>query len=164
MIFAPQVTAVGENGEYVVTFYGEDSDGDDSVFVQKFNSDGTIFIETDTPAITLDAISNDDYINATEAGSDLVITGTTKHIEDDQTVTVTLDGNTYTGTVSSNTFSITIPSTVIGALTDGTTYSVEVSTEDIYGNSVQVIQEISYLILRRRLQPSPLIVSQKIQD
>ena len=141
--FAPQVTAVGEDGAYVVTFYGKDSNGDDSVFVQKFNSDGTIFIETDNPTITLDAISNDDYINAVEAGSDLIITGTTKHIEDDQTVTVTLNGNTYTGTVSSNAFSITIPSTAIGALTDGTTYSVEVSTEDIYGNSVNDTREIT---------------------
>ena len=31
---APQITAVGENGEYVVTFYGTDSDGDSSIFVQ----------------------------------------------------------------------------------------------------------------------------------
>ncbi len=142
--FAPQITAVGENGEYVVTFHGVDSNGDDSVFVQKFNSDGTIFIETDNPTITLDTISNDDYINAVEAGSDLIITGTTKHIGDDQTVTVTLDGNTYTGTVSSNAFSITIPSTAIGALADGTTYSVEVSTEDIYGNSVNDAREIIF--------------------
>ena len=142
---APQITAVGENGEYVVTFYGQDSDGGDySVFVQKFNSDGTIFIETDTPAITLDTISNDDYINATEAGNNLVITGTTKHIEDDQTVTVTFDGNTYTGTVSSNAFSITIPSTVIGALTDGTTYSVEVSAKDIDGHTTSDTREIIF--------------------
>ena len=142
----PQITAVGENGEYVVTFFGTDfgtdSNEDFSVFVQKFNSDGTIFTETDNPTITLDTISNDDYINATEAGSDLIITGTTKHIEDDQTVTVTLNGNTYTGTVSSNAFSITIPSAAIGDLTDGTTYSVEVSTEDIYGNSVNDTREI----------------------
>jgi roadblock/LC7 domain-containing protein len=39
---APQITAVGTAGEYVVTFYGIDSAGDYSIFVQKFNANGTI--------------------------------------------------------------------------------------------------------------------------
>ncbi len=43
--YAPQITSVGTNGEYVVTYYGADSsansDRDYSIFVQKFNSDGT---------------------------------------------------------------------------------------------------------------------------
>ncbi|WP_170160140.1 hypothetical protein, partial [Azonexus fungiphilus] len=38
----PQVTAVGSSGEYVVTWYGEDSAGDNSIFVQKFAADGTL--------------------------------------------------------------------------------------------------------------------------
>ena len=37
----PQITAVGTTGEYVVTYQGEDSNGAYSVFVQKFNADGT---------------------------------------------------------------------------------------------------------------------------
>ena len=39
--YAPQITAVGTAGAYVVTFQGVDSAGDDSIFVQKFNADGT---------------------------------------------------------------------------------------------------------------------------
>lgn len=39
---APQITAVGTSGEYVVTFYGIDSTGDYSIFVQKFNANGTV--------------------------------------------------------------------------------------------------------------------------
>ena len=40
--WSPQITAVGTAGEYVVTYYGIDSNGDTSIFVQKFNADGTI--------------------------------------------------------------------------------------------------------------------------
>ncbi|WP_298450572.1 Ig-like domain-containing protein [uncultured Marinobacter sp.] len=37
----PQITAVGSDGAYVVTWEGEDADGDDSIFVQRFNADNT---------------------------------------------------------------------------------------------------------------------------
>ena len=39
---APQVTAVGTTGEYVVVWSGVDSAGDNSIFVQKFHANGTI--------------------------------------------------------------------------------------------------------------------------
>jgi hypothetical protein len=38
----PQVSAVGIDGAYVVTWQGMDSNGDQSIFVQQFNADGTI--------------------------------------------------------------------------------------------------------------------------
>jgi len=37
----PQITAVGTAGEYVVAWYGWDSNADISAFVQKFNANGT---------------------------------------------------------------------------------------------------------------------------
>jgi hypothetical protein len=37
----PQITAVGNDGGYVVTWSGRDVDGDSSIFVQQFNADGT---------------------------------------------------------------------------------------------------------------------------
>ena len=37
----PQVTALGSDGAYVVTWKGKDADNDDSIFTQKFNADGT---------------------------------------------------------------------------------------------------------------------------
>ena len=41
---SPQISAVGSSGEYVVTWYGTDaaSGGDTSIFVQKFNANGTV--------------------------------------------------------------------------------------------------------------------------
>ena len=38
----PQVRAIGSAGAYVVTWYGADSTGDFSIFVQQFNADGTL--------------------------------------------------------------------------------------------------------------------------
>ncbi|NRA18436.1 MAG: hypothetical protein HRU04_23365 [Oceanospirillaceae bacterium] len=37
----PQITALGTDGAYVVTWKGKDADNDDSIFTQKFNADGT---------------------------------------------------------------------------------------------------------------------------
>ena len=54
---APQVTAVGTSGEYVVVWAGEDgSGGDTSIFVQKFNASGA----TSGNTIQLEAIGKTD--------------------------------------------------------------------------------------------------------
>ena len=52
---APQITAVGTNGEFVVTWYGQDSStpSDNSIFVQKFDSSGVASVN----AVQLEAIS-----------------------------------------------------------------------------------------------------------
>ncbi|MDP2614020.1 hypothetical protein Q8W27_17310, partial [Oceanobacter sp. 2_MG-2023] len=44
--YAVQITAVGSAGAYVVTWVGTDSDGDESIFVQAFNADGTPVIDS----------------------------------------------------------------------------------------------------------------------
>jgi len=40
--FAPEITALGSGGEYVLTWYGQDEGGDYSIFVQRFNADGSL--------------------------------------------------------------------------------------------------------------------------
>ncbi|NOQ76386.1 MAG: hypothetical protein GQ475_01065, partial [Methylococcaceae bacterium] len=68
---SPQITAVGSTGEYVVTWQGIDSENDSSIFVQKFNDDGTI---TNNVAVKLEAIGNtarnDQQPQITSVGSD----------------------------------------------------------------------------------------------
>jgi hypothetical protein len=39
---SPQITRIGSGGEYVVTWSGQDSGGDTSIYVQKFASNGTV--------------------------------------------------------------------------------------------------------------------------
>ena len=74
----PQITAVGSSGEFVVTWYGKDSDaGDDSIFVQKFNADGTT---TGQPPVQLEALGKTDgtdanpQITAVGSGGAFVVT------------------------------------------------------------------------------------------
>ncbi|MDP2549487.1 hypothetical protein, partial [Oceanobacter sp. 4_MG-2023] len=66
----PQITAVGSDGAYVVTWYGEDSDDDYSIFVQAFKADGSV----NGTAVQLEALDNtysDDYSpQITAVGSD----------------------------------------------------------------------------------------------
>ena len=66
----PQIAAVGSTGEFVVTWHGMDSAGDNSIFVQKFNDDGTI---TGQAPVQLEAIGRtnggDYYPQITAVGS-----------------------------------------------------------------------------------------------
>jgi VCBS repeat-containing protein len=39
----PKITSIGENGEFAVTWYGKDSESDDSIFVQKFDQNAQPF-------------------------------------------------------------------------------------------------------------------------
>jgi roadblock/LC7 domain-containing protein len=68
---APQITSVGTAGEYVVTFYGRDSDGDDSIFVQKFNADGTT---TGNAMVQLEALGT---TTASDRAPQITAVGTT---------------------------------------------------------------------------------------
>ncbi|MDO6683793.1 cadherin repeat domain-containing protein, partial [Oceanobacter sp. 5_MG-2023] len=67
---SPQITAVGTDGAYVVTWYGDDSDGDTSIFVQAFNADGSVNGDT----VQLEALGKtsgyDGYPQITAVGSD----------------------------------------------------------------------------------------------
>ncbi|MEO1633754.1 MAG: Ig-like domain-containing protein, partial [Cyanobacteria bacterium J06631_9] len=81
------------------------------------------------PTIDIDVIAGDDVVSAAEAGSDLVITGTTVDAPAGQTVTVGIDGNTYTGTVQSNgTWSVTVPSADLSGFDTLETVTADVSS------------------------------------
>src|SRR5690606_22001302 len=54
---SPAITALGDDGTVVVTWRGVDSDDDYSIFVQRFNADGT----TRGALVTLEAIGRDNY-------------------------------------------------------------------------------------------------------
>jgi len=72
----PQVASVGQAGEYVVTWYGQDGN-DDSIYVQKFNADGT---PSGNQAVMLEGVNttdgNDLKPQVTEIGAngDYVVT------------------------------------------------------------------------------------------
>ena len=94
-------------------------------------------------AISIDAIASNDVINAAEKGTDLVLSGTTANVEENQTVTLTFGGKTYTTTVDANgNWTYTVPSADLAGLKDGDA-SVQVSVTNVNGNSASAGREYS---------------------
>ena len=94
-------------------------------------------------AISIDAIATDDVINAAEKGADLVLSGSTSNVEENQTVTVTFGGKTYTAKVDTDgNWTATVPSSDLAGLKDGDA-SVQVSVTNVNGNSASAGREYS---------------------
>ncbi|MCZ8865485.1 Ig-like domain-containing protein [Escherichia albertii] len=93
----------------------------------------TIIVDSQAPALSIDPLTADNIINASESGQNLQISGTTD-AQPGQTVTVTLNGQTYQGTVQPDgTWSVSVPAANVGALADGNA-TVTASVTDVAGN------------------------------
>ncbi|HDC4302031.1 Ig-like domain-containing protein [Enterobacter kobei] len=94
-------------------------------------------------AISIDAIATDDVINAAEKGADLVLSGSTSNVEENQTVTITFAGKTYSAKVDADgNWTATVPSADLAGLKDGDA-SVQVSVTNVNGNSASAGREYS---------------------
>ncbi|MFZ5102454.1 Ig-like domain-containing protein [Enterobacter roggenkampii] len=103
-----------------------------------------VVVNTASVALTVNTVSGDDVINAAEAGSPLVINGSSAQFASGTQVTVTLNGKTYTATIQSDgTWTTTVPAADVGALADGARYQVSVSAQDSAGNSASATHGIS---------------------
>ena len=100
-------------------------------------------VDTAAPTITINTVTADDVINATEAGSDLVLSGATTNVEAGQTVTVTFNGKSYTATVAANgEWTLTVPAADLASLSDGNA-RVNVSVSNDAGNSASASHDYS---------------------
>ncbi|WP_425591333.1 Ig-like domain-containing protein [Enterobacter soli] len=100
-------------------------------------------VDLATVAISIDAIATDDVINAVEKGADLVLSGSTTNVEENQTVTITFGGKSYTATVDADgNWTTTVPSADLAGLKDGDA-SVQVSVTNVNGNSASAGREYS---------------------
>ncbi|MBE8905748.1 Ig-like domain-containing protein [Enterobacter asburiae] len=103
-----------------------------------------VVVNTASVALTVNTVSGDDVINAAEAGSSLVINGSSAQLASGTQVTVTLNGKTYTATIQSDgSWTTTVPAADVGALADGASYQVSVSAQDSAGNSASATHGIS---------------------
>ncbi len=90
-------------------------------------------VDASAPTLTINTIASDDILNATEAGSPLIISGTST-AETGQTVTVTLNGATYSGNVQADgSWSVSVPPSALGALS-ASNYIVSATVNDKAGN------------------------------
>ena len=103
----------------------------------------TYTVDTTAPIITIDVIAGDDVVDDTEDNS-VTVSGTTTGVEDNQTVTVTINGQDYTTTVLSNSWSII--GIDLSSLNDEETYDVIANVSDAAGNAApEVTRQITTL-------------------
>ena len=127
------------------------NDGTTTIAVTVTNAAGnsgsaTHDVEVNTATVTLavDTIAVDDVINAQEAGSHLIISGTSGQLPAGTIVTVMLNGQSYTATVQVNgTWTATVPAADVAQLGDGQRYTVSVTAQDSAGNSASASSLVS---------------------
>ena len=96
-----------------------------------------VTVDLTAVAVSINAITADDVINAAEKGAALTITGSST-AEAGQTVTVTLNGENYTGTVQTDgSWSVSVPQADVSALT-ASNYTVSAAVNDKAGNPASV--------------------------
>ncbi|EQZ69655.1 BapA-related adhesin SiiEA [Escherichia coli] len=94
-----------------------------------------VTVDLSAVAVSINAITADDVINAAEKGAALTLSGSTSGVEAGQTVTVTFGGKTYTASVAANgLWSTTVPAADMAALRDGDA-SAQASVSNVNGNS-----------------------------
>ncbi|WP_048974439.1 Ig-like domain-containing protein, partial [Enterobacter hormaechei] len=141
-------TTVDDSGNWTYTVPSADlaglKDGDASVQVSVTNVNGNsasagreYSVDATAPSVTINTIATDDILNASEAQSDLAISGTST-AEAGQTVTVSLNGKDYTTTVSANgSWTLNVPAADLAGLTDGSV-TMTAAVSDKAGNPASV--------------------------
>ncbi|MBR7889796.1 Ig-like domain-containing protein, partial [Marinomonas sp. A79] len=126
-IAVPAVDALDSNSyDYKVT--ATDVAGNEAI------AEGTVLVDLLSPTISFDQIAADGVLNIVESGKSLTITGTTTDVENNQILSLSLNGENYTASVIGNVFSIVVPVDDVAALT-AEDYTVTASVSDVAGNS-----------------------------
>ncbi|KAF9660544.1 Ig-like domain-containing protein [Tenacibaculum mesophilum] len=142
---------VDASGNYSINVPGSDlaADADTTVEASVATTDGSgnagsantnhvynVDTTAPVPTISVDNITADNIVNASEAGSTIAVTGTVGgDFNTGDTVTLTINGNNYTGTVdASGNYSINVPGSDLAADAD-TTVEASVATTDGSGNA-----------------------------
>ncbi len=100
-----------------------------------------IKVDLNAVAISVDPVTADNTVNAAEKSGTFALSGSTKNVEEGQTVTVTLNGKVYTATVDSNgKWSVNVPAADAGRLDDGNRY-LQVSVNNASGNGASATHE-----------------------
>ncbi|MXG36374.1 Ig-like domain-containing protein, partial [Escherichia coli] len=123
---AADAQALGD-GTWTVNVSGKDAAGN------IVSGSQTIGVDTVAPALSVNAIAQDNIINADEHNQPLTISGKTD-AEAGQIVTVTLNGKNHTATVGSDgSWSVTLPAGEVQAMANGG-HTLTVNVSDKAGN------------------------------
>ena len=106
--------------------------------------------------LSLDAVSNDNYLNAQEADLPLIVTGSSANVPLGSTVTLLLNNQTYSAQVTAGgRWSIIVPAEALEALPDGAN-TLTVTTTDSTGATLSSNSTLNVLI---NTLPDPVVTS-----
>ena len=131
------------SGTYTVTYNVTDANGNKATEVTRTVN----VVDTTAPTIaTMDTsvFSWGNVLNATEDNSDGTITVTTSGVEDNQQLSVLLNGITYTASISSNSAVLTIEAANLQALENAKNYAVTADVSDLAGNAATQVTSASF--------------------
>ncbi|NIF31610.1 Ig-like domain-containing protein [Enterobacter sp. Cy-643] len=124
-------------GNVTVTAAGSSSAGN------PISIDRMVNVDLSPVAVSVDAITADNVLNAAEKGADLVLSGKTQNVEAGQNVTLLFGGHTYTAQVAADgSWSYTVPAGDMAGLKDGDA-SVKASVTNVNGNGASAEREFS---------------------
>ena len=89
-----------------------------------------IIKDTLKPSIASISVTDDNVVNSSEKSNSVAVSGSTDGVEDNQVITLTINGSNITANVSSNSFST---SADLSSLNDGT-YNLSANVSDAAGN------------------------------
>ena len=116
-VMDPQVISVGSIGEYAVSFIGNDRENDLSVFVQKFNANGTIQGELTKVEGNLSSSAQPHHLASLEGSNDFILTWG-EYVNSEYIVGVqkfNADGSLYAKEIQ-NTDSLNVQSNELGTV------------------------------------------------
>lgn len=140
---------VGSDGTWSITIPSADlsnlSDGNYSIVTRLTDAAGNTATTTQTisvdasplnaPVVTIGTFAGNNIIDGAEARVSQVISGTSKNVEQGQTVTISFNGKPYTAQVLSNgNWSTTISDADMALLVNGS-QTITVSVSDVSGNT-----------------------------
>ncbi|UPW17253.1 VCBS domain-containing protein [Agarivorans sp. TSD2052] len=100
------------DGTYTLTVFEVKADGS---YAQAHHK---ITIDTAKPTLSIDPISNDDWVNHHDHQQDLTITGATTHVADGNSVDVIVAGTHYSASVNNNHWQLVIPANQVANISD----------------------------------------------
>jgi hypothetical protein len=122
-------TALGVNSGAI-----KDLAGNDAVLTLNAGFDADIVVDANRPTVAITSPISGGYINATEANSALIITGTTTGVVDGTQVSVAINGASSTATVTGGVWSVTVSSATLQSFSEAT-IPVTANVSDAAGNA-----------------------------
>ncbi|WP_336222357.1 Ig-like domain-containing protein, partial [Citrobacter amalonaticus] len=99
-----------------------------------------ITVDLTSPAVAINTVSSDDFVNAAEKGADITLSGTCG--TDVTSIKVTVNGQDYIATVTSGTWTATLPAADVALLADGKV-TVTANATNTAGNTASATHDFT---------------------